>query len=132
MESLREGDGQRWELQIDYHQQLFPAIALQLGLVVAGADSLFLCSGCGVPYVRPRERKRPKPGWANYCDACSEAGVAGRRAGESYREKKAAAIRLHSEGASLSEIAQQVNTKVSRVKGWLAKEEVNVKAKTRK
>ena len=74
-------DQQRWDLQIDYHGLLFPAIALQLALVVADADSLYGCSGCGVPYIRPRERKRPKSGWANYCDQCSTDGVAQRRAG---------------------------------------------------
>src|ERR1017187_1430291 len=39
---------QRWDLQIDYHGLLFAAIALQLALVVADADSLFTCSGCAV------------------------------------------------------------------------------------
>ena len=53
-------DQQRWDLQIDYHGFLFAAIGLQLALVVAEAESLYSCSGCGVPYIRAREKKRPK------------------------------------------------------------------------
>lgn len=123
---------QRWSLEIDYHGLLFPAIALQLALVLADADSLYTCSGCGIPYVRPRERKRPKSGWANYCDQCSKDGVAQRRAAETYREKRAEAVRLHSGGASVSEIAEQTRTTVARVRGWLERGEKDAKAKTRK
>jgi hypothetical protein len=110
---------QRWDLQIDYHGLLFAAIALQLALVVADADSLFTCSGCAVPYIRPRERKRPKSGWANYCDECSKHGVAKRRAVETYREKRALAVRMHSSGVSVQEIARQLKTDTTRVRGWL-------------
>ncbi len=113
------GIQQRWDIQIDYHGLLFAAIALQLALVVANADSLFTCSGCAVPYIRPRERKRPKSGWANYCDQCSTEGVAKRRAVESYREKRAQAVRLSSSGVPVPEIAEQLNTEATRVRGWL-------------
>jgi hypothetical protein len=125
-------DQQRWDLQINYHGLLFPAIALQLALVLADAGSLFSCSGCGVPYVRPRQRKRPKSGWANYCDQCSTNGVAQRRAVETYREKRATATRLHSGGTSIAEIAEQLNTEVARVRGWLEKGGKDAMAKTRK
>jgi hypothetical protein len=123
---------QRWDLQIDYHTQLFPAIALQLALVLADADSLYSCSGCGIPYVRPRERKRPKSGWANYCDQCSGDGVAQRRAAESYREKRSQAVRLHSGGTSIAEIAEQLKTDPARVRGWVKKRAEGGKTKTRK
>jgi hypothetical protein len=120
--ALRWNDGQgRWDLQIDYHGLLFAAIALQLALVLADADSLYSCSGCGVPYIRSRERKRPKCGWANYCEQCSKEGVAQRRAVESYREKRAQAARLHSSGVPVQEIAEQLNTEAKRVRGWLKK-----------
>lgn len=112
---------QRWDLQINYHGLLFPAIALQLALVVAAADSLYSCSGCGVPYIRSRERKRPKSGWANYCDQCANEGVSKRRAVESYREKRANAVRLHLSGASAEEIADQLKTDATRVRVWLEK-----------
>jgi hypothetical protein len=123
---------QRWDLSIDYHGLLFPAIALQLALVLADADSLYNCSGCGIPYIRPRERKRPKSGWANYCDQCSKNGVAQRRATEAYREKRAQAIRMHLGGCSVSEIAEQLNADMTRVSVWLEKGSKDAKAKTRK
>jgi hypothetical protein len=123
---------QRWDLQIDYHGLLFPAIALQLALVLADAESLYNCSGCGIPYIRPRERKRPKSGWANYCDQCSEDGVAQRRAAESYREKRSEAVRLHSGGTSISEIAEQLKTDPARVRAWVEKRDRDAKTKTRK
>lgn len=83
-------DQKRWEIQLNYHGLLFPAIALQITLALAQADSLFTCSGCGLPYLRPRTRKRPKRGWANYCEQCHQDKVAQRRASDAYREKKAA------------------------------------------
>jgi hypothetical protein len=125
-------DQQLWALEIDYHGLLFPAIALQLALVLADADSLYTCSGCGLPYVRPRERKRPKSGWANYCDQCSKSGVAQRRAVETYREKRAEAVRLRLEGSTVSEIAEQLNTEDARVSAWLEKGGKNANRKTRK
>lgn len=125
-------DQRRWDLQIDYHGLLFPAIALQLALVLADADSLYSCSGCGIPYIRPRERKRPKTGWANYCEQCSKDGVAQRRAAETYRGKKAEAVRLRSGGASFSKIAGQLNTTVPRVRSWLEKGGKHPESQTRK
>lgn len=111
----------RWELQIDYHGLLFAAIAVQLLLVVASADSLYSCSGCGTPYIRPRGRKRPKMGWANYCENCTNNGVAQRKAVENYREKKQEAIRLHVEGLPNGEIARRLGSKASSVQNWLKK-----------
>jgi len=125
-------DQKRWDFQIDYHGLLFPAIALQLALVLADADGLYSCSGCGIPYIRRRERKRPKPGWSNYCDPCSKNGVAQRRAAETYREKRVEAVRLHSVGASVSEIAEQLNTEVARIRGWLQQGGKDAKTKARK
>ena len=122
----------KWELGITYHGFLFPAIALQLALVVADIDSLFTCSGCGIPYVRPRESKRPKSGWANYCGQCKNNGVAQRRATENYREKKSKAASLHRGGLKIQEIAEQLNTKVARVSAWLEKEGIDAKTKTGK
>jgi hypothetical protein len=109
---------QRWQIQIDYHGLLFPAIALQLALVVANADSLYSCSGCGDPYIR--ERKRPKLGQANYCDRC-RGGVAQQRAVQTYRAKRADALRLHLSGKSVQEIAVELRTNTVRVQKWLKK-----------
>jgi hypothetical protein len=98
---------------------LFAAIALQIALVVAEADSLYTCSACGIPYIRTK--KRPKAGWANYCGTCIERGIGGRRAVESYRKRKADAKRLAGEGLTLAEIAAKVNSDPETVKGWLRK-----------
>lgn len=125
-------DQQRWALQIDYHGLLFPAIALQLALVLAAADSLFSCSGCGMPYSRPRERKRPKSGYANYCEVCTDTGVSKRRAVETYRQKKAEAVRLFLGGNSVPKIAVQLNAEASRVNTWLEKGGKDAEAKARK
>jgi DNA-directed RNA polymerase subunit RPC12/RpoP len=111
----------RWELQVDYHGFLFAALALQMALSLAGAESLYTCSGCGSPYVR--EIKRPKPGTANYCPKCSAKGIAQRRAVDSYREKKAEAVRLESLGTPVKDIALRLNAPVSRIKKWLTREE---------
>jgi len=122
-------DQQRFDLQIDYHGLLFPAIALQLALVVADADSLYSCSGCGKPYIRPRERKRPKSGWANYCDQCLEDGVAQRRAVETYRQKRGEAVRLHAAGMSVSKIAEQLHADPDSVLAWIEKGGTGAKTK---
>lgn len=121
----------RWDLQIDYHGLLFAAIALQLALVVADADSLYSCSGCGIPYIRPRGRKRPKSGWANYCNDCSKGGVAQRHAVETYRQKVAEAVSLHSAGTAVSEIAERLKAQPARVRGWIKKGGKDGKAKAR-
>jgi hypothetical protein len=110
---------ERWELQVDYHGFLFQALAMQLALSLAGADSLYTCSGCGSPYVR--ELKRPKPGTANYCPGCSKKGIAQRRAVDTYREKKAEALRLNAAGTPANEIAEKLSAPVSRIRTWLGK-----------
>ena len=116
----------QWELRIDFHGLLFAALAMQLALVVADADSLYSCSGCGRPYLRARERKRPKRGWGNYCEACVKQGVAQRRAVSVYRGRKAAAVRMHRSGVGIAEIAEQLETGEAHVRRWvLAAEEAN-------
>jgi hypothetical protein len=112
-------DAKKWQLQIEYEGYLFAAVALQLALVVAEADSLYTCSACGLPYIRTK--KRPKVGWANYCDTCIGRGIGGRRAVESYRKRKADAKRLAGEGLTAAEIAAKVNSDPETVKVWLRK-----------
>jgi transposase-like protein len=122
----------RWKVEYNYHGFLFPAIALQLALVVADADSLFSCSGCGQPYIRPRSKKRPKPGCRNYCDVCKEAGIAGRDATVSHRARVAQVRRLYAAGTSISQIAKQLETDVEHVSKWLQAGGKREKTKTRK
>ena len=110
-------DARKWGLEIEYHGFLFAAIALQLALFVADADSLYICSACSQPYIRTK--KRPKTGWANYCDRCIERGVGGRRAVQAYQRKRREAKRLATEGLLLAEIAAKVNSDPETVQGWL-------------
>jgi hypothetical protein len=127
-----KGKKEGWALEINYDGNLFAAIAMQLALIVADAEMLFSCTGCGNPYIRPRSKRRPKPGWGNYCDACSKSGQSQKRAAASYRKKRATARRLHAEGLSISKIAVELETTASRVEGWLRMEGKNGKKKTRK
>jgi hypothetical protein len=106
----------RWELRIDYNGFLFAAIAFQLALCIVGADTLYMCSGCGDPYTR--EVKRPKPGTANYCLTCSKKGVAKRRAVDAYRSRKSQAVELRSAGVPLAEIASKMKKPLSRISKW--------------
>jgi hypothetical protein len=80
--------GGAWEMQIDFHGWLVPAVAFQLCLVAVNAHGLFCCTACGWPYFRPRKTKRPKPGESNYCPRCIRAGIPARRASQRYRERK--------------------------------------------
>jgi hypothetical protein len=116
-----------WRLEVDYNGCLFAAIALQLALHVTGARNLFICSECGFPYVREKERKAPKSGQANYCLNCK---VPLRRANERLREKVAEARRLRAEGNSLREIAKRLNVRTTKrstalqtVRRWVGKGE---------
>ncbi len=86
----------------------------------------------GSTSTRGRERKRPKSGWANYCDDCSKNGVAQQRAALNYREKVAHAVRLHLAGVSVQEIAKELKANAVRVKKWLKKEANGAQTKARK
>ena len=48
-----------------------------------------------------------------------------RRAVENYREKRAQAVRMHLSGVPVDEIADQLNSKAARVRGWLKSGEEN-------
>jgi hypothetical protein len=109
--------GAAWRLEVDYNGCLFAAIALQLALTLTGSHSLFVCSGCGLPYVR--ERKAPKPGQANYCKRCDHGGEALRQADRRRRERMADARRLHAAGRKISQIADELKTKPASVRRWL-------------
>jgi hypothetical protein len=114
-----------WHLEVDYNGYLFAAVALQLALTVAGARNLFICSGCGFPYVR--EKKAPRPSQANYCLECGPK-TSLREANRRRSEKVAEARRLHAEGVGASEIATRLNvrttkrsTKLQTVRRWIGK-----------
>lgn len=53
---------------------LFGVLALQLAMLVARADGIYTCSGCGDAYARTKARK-PKPGQDNWCPVCRKKGI---------------------------------------------------------
>jgi hypothetical protein len=115
--SLPQG---RLLLEIDYRGSLFPAIGLQLGLTLAGAESLFMCSGCGLPYVR--ENKLPNHGQSNFCRLCTGDGSyrdyrAKQQTEVRRREKVRASQELHAKGVSDRDIAKRLKVRNSKRKG---------------
>jgi hypothetical protein len=72
----------KWELEVAYNG-LVGALAYRLLLMVVGEDRLYVCSGCGGPYIR--DSRAPRPGQENFCRDCVE--VPARRAVERYRQK---------------------------------------------
>jgi transposase-like protein len=124
------GQGMTWKFKIGYHGGLLGAIALQLALLIRGAENLYTCTGCGLPYLRAG--KRPGRGQNNYCDACG-LQRARRDADRRRKDKLIEARRLHAEGAAPEEIAKRLNVRsVASVRRWLKKGKSNVKkARTR-
>lgn len=115
-----------WKLEIDYAGFLLSAIALQLALTITSAQGLFTCSHCGNPY--PRQKKAPKQGQGNYCDACGPREAL-REANTRLRAKITEARRLRDEGVGIREIAKKLNvrktkrsTALQTVARWIGKE----------
>ena len=68
------------------------AVAVQVALAASGAQSLAVCSACGIPYAR--KGRRASIGLRNYCPTCKKSGKHWRdaqrdkRAGKSKPRKK--------------------------------------------
>lgn len=121
--SLRWNHAQdRFELEVDYHGSMLAAMGLQLALTIANADSLFICSGCGLPYSRSKHLRRPKPGQSNFCDR-DTCGIAAalRQADARRKEKMIEARRLHARDVSVNEIAERLDTTPASVRRWVKK-----------
>ena len=110
----------RWQLEMDFQGRFLPAIALQLALAVANAESLFTCNGCGKPYIRSKQRK-PNAGQANFCPGCNGGRKPQREAEKRYRENQREARKLAAQGVPIPEIANKLNRAVPVVRGWLKK-----------
>jgi hypothetical protein len=100
--------GPQYSLQVVYGRGLFGALALQVCLAVTKSHGLYLCSGCGYPYLRGAEwrdresgypeqletkrrnltRRRPKKTTANYCEDCVNNRIPQKRAKAKYRAKQ--------------------------------------------
>lgn len=108
----------RFELEIDYRGAMMNAVGMQLALTISNSDSLYICSGCGEPYARSRDKRRPKPGESNFCDNCgTEAAL--RQADKRRKAKVAKARQLHTEGVVVEEIAKQLDAKITSVRRWV-------------
>lgn len=119
--SMRWNQGRaRFELEIDYRGAMMNALGLQLALTISNSDSLYICSGCGGPYARSRDKRRPKPGESNFCDNCGTAEAL-RQADKRRKAKLARARKLYSEGIAAKEIAKQLDAKVTSVRRWVQK-----------
>lgn len=108
---------------------LLGGLSLQLMVAVAGAESLFTCSGCRLPYIRPN--RAPQHGQNNYCDYCGP-DRAKRDADRRRKDKMIESRQLHAKGLNAAEIAMKVNTAPATVRGWLKGIKQDGKTKTRK
>jgi len=110
----------RWQLEMYYQGRILPAIALQLALAVADAESLFTCNGCGRPYIRSKQRK-PNAGQANFCSECAGGRKPQREAEKRYRENLRETRKLAAEGVPVAEIARRIDRTAAVVRKWLKK-----------
>ena len=121
----------RTEVHLGLVSPTLAAIVIQTMLSVSRADSIYTCTGCGVPYIRSESHfRRPKPNQNNYCPDCGleQARLDAKRR---YRQKIAEARDLHAAGIPIPRIAEQLDTEVENVEKWVGEQE-NGKTKTRK
>ena len=110
----------RWQLEMYYQGRMLGAIALQLALAVANAESLFTCNGCGRPYIRSKQRK-PNAGQANFCSECAGRRKPQREAEKRYRENRREARKLAAQGVPVTDIARKLDRTAAVVQGWLTR-----------
>lgn len=60
-------------LTIDFGLGFFGLVWLQIAQLITGARGLFVCDGCGRPYIRAG--RRPRAGERNYCPQCGKAAA---------------------------------------------------------
>jgi len=102
-------DGRKWKTEIAYgNSSILSAIAFQLALKAAQVDTVYICSGCGFPYIRVKRRPNARQG--NFCHKCGR-DEATRQADRRRQQKAADARRLHAEGLPLSEIAARLHVR---------------------
>jgi uncharacterized membrane protein len=107
-----------WQLEVSYTRLRFlGAIALQLALSVADAESLFTCNGCGRPYIR--SQRKPNDGQSTYCEACSTTRKPQREAEKRYRQNQREARAMAAKGIAIAEIAKKLDRTPAVVRGWV-------------
>src|SRR5260370_42214777 len=110
----RDNRRNAWVTEIDFGSRLFAVLALQLLLTVADADGLYNCDGCKLPYARPRQLKRPKPGQSNFCPQCGRQAAL-RHADLRRKSRMRQARQLYGEGMSVVGIAHPLKATPSTV-----------------
>jgi hypothetical protein len=113
-----EQERNKWQTLICQNGTL-GALALQLTLAISQTDSLYTCTGCGLPYIRTHtHRRRPKPNQNNYCSNCGT-GQARTDAKRRFRERIREARRLYAARIPIARIAEQLDSDPERVKTWV-------------
>jgi hypothetical protein len=120
-----------WQIKMMYGGRMLSAVALQMAFAIAHGDRLFTCSGCGRPYTRAADKRKPNAGQGNFCPECATARKPQARAERIYREKRREARRLASEGTPIVEIANKLDRTTDVVRGWLKGTQKNVQTKAR-
>jgi transposase-like protein len=108
----------RWQIEMQFRGRFLAAVALQMALAVANAESLFTCNGCGRPYIRKKQRK-PNAGQANFCSDCTGRRKPQREAEKRYRESRREARKLAGAGVPVAEIARKLDRSPAVIRGWL-------------
>jgi DNA-directed RNA polymerase subunit RPC12/RpoP len=117
IESQPKGSG--WHIEVDYNGSLLAAMALHLALNASGHEALYVCSGCGRPYIR--SNKSPKPGESNFCKSCGRAESL-RHADKRRRERIQEARKLHAIDVPMKEIAKRLGVRSpATVRRWIEK-----------
>jgi transposase-like protein len=114
----RDNRRNAWVTEIDFGSRLFAVLALQLLLTVADADGLYNCDGCKLPYARPRQLKRPKPGQSNFCPQCGRQAAL-RHADLRRKSRMRQARQLYGEGMSVVGIADRLKATPATVDHWV-------------
>ena len=128
----RDDEEDRWRTAVSYGVcATLGALSMQIVLMASRADSLYTCSGCGIPYIRTyTHHRRPKPNQNNYCEDCG-VDQAKLDAKKRYRRKIQEARRMHGAGIPINRIAEQLDTEPENVENWLG-EQHGGQGKTRK
>jgi hypothetical protein len=68
--SLVWEQGERPRIVVKTGLGFFRLAWLQIAQIISGATGLYVCDGCGLPYIR--EKRKPAEGKSNYCDNCGK------------------------------------------------------------
>ena len=81
-ETKRFGVAWRWtentlEMELCFGMGFLPVLWFQVAQAITGTSGVFICDGCGLPYIRTG--RKPQSGRRQFCPPCSEGGKGSRR-----------------------------------------------------